>query len=82
MLTQLILSSLSCLGICSAICIAATKRTIPITIEDANVMWTLHKQNSRCKCKHWSLLKPQKGRVNGFQCECGYKYTQKKSIIN
>ena len=81
MLTILILGSLSAIGICSAYaCISATNRTIPITVEDANVMWTLHKQNSRCKCKNWSLIKPKEGKVKGFKCECGYKYTQKKPL--
>jgi hypothetical protein len=45
------------------------------------VMWTLHKQNASCKCIKWSLLKHKKDRVIGFQCECGYKFKQKKPLI-
>jgi len=82
MFTQFMLISLACLGICIPVCVAATKRTMPITVEDAKVLWTLHKQNSRCRCKNWSLLKPKKDKVNGFICECGFKYTQKKPIIS
>jgi len=81
MLTQLMLASLTGLGICGALCLAAVKRDIPITPEDAKVIWTLHKKNGACKCRKWNLLKRKKGQVIGFQCECGYKYTQKKPII-
>ena len=81
MLTQLVLAPLACLGICGALCLAAIKREIAIDPEDAKVMWTLHKQNDTCKCRKWRLLRRKKDQVIGFQCECGYKYTQKKPII-
>jgi hypothetical protein len=82
MLTLVISASLACLGICGALCIAATHRTIAITIENAKFMWTVHKQNSKCKCSNWYLLKPKNDKVNGFQCECGYRYDQKKSLLS
>ena len=82
MLTLVISTSLACLGVCGALCFAVTERTVAITVEDAKVIWTLHKQNSRCKCRNWGLLKPKNGKVNGFQCECGYKYVQKKPLLS
>ena len=82
MLMQFMLISLTCFGVCGALGAVAIKRTIPITIEDAKVMWTLHKQNSRCKCRKWRLLGRKEDKVIGFQCECGYKYKQKKPIIS
>jgi hypothetical protein len=81
MLQPLMLVSLTCMGVCGAVSLAAIKRTIPITIEDAKVMWTLHRQNSNCKCRKWRPLKHKKGKIIGFQCECGYKYKQKKPLI-
>jgi len=81
MITLIISASLACLGICGALCIAATERTVSVTIEDAKIIWTLHKQSSRCRHGKWMLIKPKNGKVNGFQCECGYKYLQKKSLI-
>jgi hypothetical protein len=82
MLTQLVLALSACLGIFGILCLAAVKRKVPITPEDAKVMWTFHKQNGTCKYRNWHLLRRKKGKVIGFQCECGYKYTQKKPIIS
>lgn len=81
MLMELMLVSVTCVGVCGALGLTAAKRTVPITIEDVKVMWTLHKQNSNCKCRKWRPLQHKKGKVIGFQCECGYKYKQKKPII-
>jgi hypothetical protein len=82
MLTLLISTSWACLVICGVLVIAATKRTVAISVEDAKVMWTLHKRNSRCNCKSWRLIKQKKGKVRGFQCECGFKYSQKKPLLS
>jgi hypothetical protein len=82
MLTLIMSASLACLGFCGALSIAAIDRTVAITIENAKIMWTLHKQNSKCKCNNWYLFKPKNGKVNGFQCECGYRYNQKKSLLS
>ena len=70
-----------CVGVCGALGVTATKRTIPITVEDAKVMWALHKQNTGCIFKEWTLLTRNKGKMIGFQCECGYRFKQKKPIM-
>jgi hypothetical protein len=82
MLTLLFSTSLVALGICGVLIIGATEHTVPIKIEDANAMWTLHKLNSGCDCKKHRLLSQKKGKTIGFMCECGYKYTQKKPLIS
>ena len=80
MLTQLVLVSLTCLGVCGALCLTVVKRAVPIMFEDAEAMWTLHRQNNYCTSKEWQPLQ-HRSKIIGFQCQCGYKYTQKKPII-
>jgi hypothetical protein len=82
MLTLLLPTSLVALGICGALVIGATERNVPIKTGDANIIWILHKQNSRCNCKKYRLLNHKKGKITGFQCECGYKYSQKRPLIS
>lgn len=78
---QLILVSVTCVGVCGVISLASVKRAVPIPFEEAKVMWTLHKQNGNCNCKKWQPLQHKNGKIIGFKCQCGYEYKQKKPII-
>ena len=81
MLTEIMLASWACFAICGAWYFGVAKQEVPISPEDAEVMWKLHKQSSSKRCRKWHLLKHKTGKPIGFQCDCGYKYTQKKPIV-
>src|SRR3990170_2654206 len=60
----------------------SAKRTEPITIDDAKMLWKIHKKCSSCTSHKWQPLRRRNGKIQGFKCECGYKYTQKRPLIS
>ena len=60
----------------------SAKRTEPITIDDAKMLWKIHKKGSSCTGHKWQLLRRRNGKIHGFKCECGYKYTQERPLIS
>jgi hypothetical protein len=56
------------------------KRSYPITTAEAKQLWTIHKHDTHCNGKKWQQLKKGKQTI-GFQCECGYRHTQKKPLV-
>ena len=60
---------------------ASAKRGVPITVDEAKVLWKIHKKNSDCNGHKWQPLKRKGDKIKGFQCECGYKYKQIKPIV-
>jgi len=57
--------------------LAISKRKVPISIEEAKVLWKIHKQDTNCSRHKWKPLAESNGKITGFKCECGYKYAQK-----
>jgi hypothetical protein len=60
--------------------ICKTKTLQPLTTEGLEVAWKIHKQHARCRATILKCLLTRNGKVVGFKCNCGYKYTQKKSL--
>jgi hypothetical protein len=60
---------------------ASTKRKVPITVEEAKTLWKIHKKTTKCTAHKWQPVSPKGTMLNGFKCECGYKYTQKKPLV-
>jgi ABC-type nickel/cobalt efflux system permease component RcnA len=56
-------------------------RVVPLTHEEAETLWKIHKQKTRCKAKKWAEVN-SKNKLIGFECGCGHKHVQKKHIIN
>jgi len=59
---------------------AFAKRPVPLTPNEAQLLWKIHKQNTKCGAKKWRELK-RGDVIIGFECECGYKHVQKRPII-
>jgi len=59
----------------------AVKRSEPITSDEAKMLWKIHKKTTRCSGQKWQPLRRKGDKLNGFQCECGYKYAQKRPMI-
>jgi hypothetical protein len=60
----------------------SAKRNVPITVNDARILWKTHKKSTNCAGHKWRLIECRGGKVLGFECECGYKYTQKRHIVS
>ncbi len=80
MLNELLVTVTSSLAACAVI-LMMIKRTAPITANEAKVMWTMHRQTAHCGCHKWQPIKLRKDKIVGFQCECGYQYTQKRPLV-
>jgi hypothetical protein len=62
--------------------VTSAKCNASITFDDAKALWHIHKKNSRCAGHKWHPISRKSGKISGFECECGYKYTQKRPIIS
>jgi hypothetical protein len=57
-------------------------RNAPISRKDADILWKLHKQDSHCAGHKWLAQVSKHGDITGFQCQCGYRYTQKRPLLS
>ena len=53
-----------------------------ISRTDASALWKIHKGNQHCKGKKWKSITQKEGKIIGFECSCGYSYSQKKLVIS
>jgi hypothetical protein len=60
----------------------SAKRNVPITFDDAKALWHIHKKNARCSGHKWQPISRKGGKISGFECDCGYKYTQKRPLLS
>jgi len=74
---------IACTAIAAAtISLAIAKRKTPITRKDADILWKLHKQTTHCTSRKWQPQTDELGKITGFQCQCGYSYTQKRPLLS
>jgi hypothetical protein len=59
----------------------SVKRSEPITIDEAKMLWKIHKKSCSCSSNKWQPITRRGGKIGGFQCECGYKYAQNRPIV-
>jgi hypothetical protein len=81
MLNTVLLIICSSLATCAVIFTLA-KRSAPITANDAKVLWVMHRKTAHCSGHKWQPIKLKKGKIVGFRCQCGYKYTQKRPLVS
>jgi hypothetical protein len=60
--------------------VTKAKHYSAITDTEANQLWTIHKRNMNCNGRKWRQIK-HRGKIVGFQCECGYKHIQHRPIV-
>jgi hypothetical protein len=61
--------------------LVAVKRREPISMDEAKMLWKIHKKNFHCASNKWQPLTRRGGKIEGFQCDCGYKYAQNRPIM-
>jgi hypothetical protein len=57
------------------------KRSAPMTSDEAKMLWKIHKKTAHCAGQKWQPIAHKGDKLNGFQCECGYHYMQKRPMI-
>jgi hypothetical protein len=62
--------------------VTSAKCSVAITFDDAKALWHIHKKNSKCSSRKWRPLSRKHGKISGFECGCGFRYTQKRPIIS
>ena len=82
MLSMLMLTAWSSLAIGAVWCLTSAKRNAPITLNDAKMIWIMHRKSATCTRHKWQPITRREGKIIGFQCECGYKYTQKRPLVS
>lgn len=60
--------------------LTSAKHYAPLTLDEAKILWKIHKQDINCDGKKLHVIK-RRGKIIGFQCECGYKHMQKRPIV-
>jgi hypothetical protein len=68
------------LGFVTAWFLLSAKRVVPLSQEEAETLWKIHKQNMKCKANSWHEI-THGNKIIGFECDCGHKHVQKKHII-
>jgi hypothetical protein len=59
----------------------AVKRSEPITVDEAKMLWKIHKKTTHCGGQKWQPITRKGDKLKGFQCECGYTYSQKRPML-
>jgi hypothetical protein len=58
----------------------SAKHNVPITREEAGLLWKIHKVEAECDGKKWVEIR-RRDKIVGFRCECGYKHVQKRRMV-
>jgi hypothetical protein len=61
--------------------LVSVKRRAPISMDEAKMLWKIHKKNCHCSSNKWKPITRRGGKIEGFQCECGYKYAQNRPLM-
>jgi hypothetical protein len=69
----------ACFALYTTWYLTSAKDYAPLTREEAELLWKIHKQNAECKVKKWREIR-RRGKIVGFECECGYRHVQKRPI--
>jgi hypothetical protein len=52
----------------------------PLTREEADIAWQLHKKQKNCEASRIKDLLEEGGKIVGFRCECGHEFKQTRLI--
>jgi hypothetical protein len=80
MLEILLVASWGCLAMYATWYFTSAKHYAPITSKEARILWKIHKRNIQCGARKWREVK-RRGKIIGFECECGYKHVQKRPVV-
>jgi len=52
----------------------------PVSIYDLTLTWEMHKLQTGCNASRLNCLFAKNGEIVGFDCECGYRFLQKRIL--
>jgi|YelNatPaOPRAMG01_1025707.scaffolds.fasta_scaffold16266_4 hypothetical protein len=80
-MVETLLIALLCTGVIAYLIwiFAIAKQYAPLTLEEAKILWKIHKQAANCPSNSWREIR-KGGKMVGFRCECGYRHVQKKPL--
>jgi hypothetical protein len=61
--------------------LTSAKKHAIITFDDAKALWHIHKKNTNCTSYKWKPISHKSGKISGFECDCGFKYNQKRPLF-
>jgi hypothetical protein len=67
-------------GVCVGWYLFSAKRYAPLTQNEVDMLWTVHKQHAECEASEYQEIQKRR-RTVGFRCECGYKQIQRRPVI-
>ena len=70
-----------CFGFYIGYLLLSARNVVPMTPEEAELLWRFHKQKDCCKAETWHEV-TKKNKLIGFECDCGFRHVQKKPLIN
>jgi hypothetical protein len=76
------MTALALAAVITAACVATAKRAVPLTQHEAKIIWQLHKQNTACQSHKYQPITRKQGEITGFQCQCGYRYVQRRPLLS
>jgi hypothetical protein len=56
------------------------KYNAPISVDEARLLWRIHRRNVHCNARKWREIK-HSNKIVGFECECGYRHVQKRPVV-
>ena len=69
-----------CFGFYLGYLLLAARNVVPMTKEEAIILWKIHKEKDCCKAETWhEIIEDEK--LVGYECKCGFKQIQKKPLI-
>jgi hypothetical protein len=71
-------------GICLTIivlgCLKTVRTTSPLTTEEAEMPWKIHRSQTHCHAERWNKIVRRK-KIVGFKYECNYRHIEKKPVV-
>ena len=59
----------------------SAKDYAPLTAKEAEILWKIHKQHTKCNGGKWLGIR-REDKIVGFECACGYRHIQKRPIVS
>jgi hypothetical protein len=81
MLEILIPTVWTCFATYAAWYFTSAKHYAPLTLNEARLLWKIHKQHAQCKSRKWREIR-NNGKIIGFKCACGHKHIQERLVVS
>lgn len=60
--------------------VTSAKYNAPLTVDEARMLWKIHRQDGHCSAKRWREIRSH-DKIVGFECDCGYAHLQRRPVV-